>query len=330
MPDWVRNRVRQLIVVFVGMALLVVGGGLAVGGGSGQDETVPWVDQPVAKPSESITVKAEPRPVQAPCRAKDIESLWPEGGSTFADTAGGSDAIGVAVLVRNVGPVTCTLTGHPGAQGLDRDGKPLGPPAEHGKYLSSFAHRAGVATIEPGEPARFFLSMSSAGCGGPERTYSGVKLSLDNGYRFTIKNAWLQGTCPLKVSGWEPATSDGGRYWALEARVRTPPSAEVGSEFSYVLELINITAATVRLEPCLIFTHAIGPESTFDVDEIDKMVHSTRQLNCSANVIGPRKTVTYEMRMRIPEGFPTGETLLHWTVEGSPRPFASTMFLVTN
>jgi hypothetical protein len=229
----------------------------------------------------------------------------------------------LAVLVRNVGAVTCTLDGHPKVQGVDRLGKPIGPAAQTGKYLPNVGREEGYATIEPGEPARFILSIGSEGCTGQPIRYQGADLVLSNGFRFTIKNAWLSGTCPLKASAWEPVTSASGQYWALEARLEAPSSVEAGSDLVYSVELLNVTDATVSLSPCPVYTQVLAPEQRFDLDELASLYHSTHRLNCTTASIGPRGAMRYEMKMPVPQAFPSGKTLLHWMAESSPRPFAT-------
>ncbi|WP_203912292.1 DUF4232 domain-containing protein [Rhizocola hellebori] len=316
-----RSRVRRLGAVIAGAALVIVGGGFAAS--VARDvPPVPFVEHPVIRPTASPSNKPDLRPQGPPCRARDLESLWPEGGSTIVDTER-ADTLGLAVLVRNVGPVPCTLDGHPRAQGVDRMGKPIGPAAQAGKYLPNAGRDNGYATIEPGEPAKFILSIGSAGCGGQPIRYQGADLVLSNGFRFTIKNAWLTGSCPLKASAWEPVTSAAGQYWALEARLEAPSSVEAGGELVYSVELLNVTEATVSLNPCPVYTQVLAPEQRFDLDELAGLYHSTHRLNCTTPTIGPRGAIRYEMKLPVPQAFPTGKTLLHWMAESSPRPFGT-------
>jgi hypothetical protein len=283
---------------------------------------VPFVEHPVARPTASPSEKPSQRPLGPPCRARDLELLWPEGGSTIVDT-GRADTTGLAVLVRNVGPVSCTLEGHPKAQGVDRMGKPIGPAAQAGKYLPNVGRDDGYATIEPGEPARFILSIGSAGCAGQPIRYQGADLVLSNGFRFTIKNAWLTGSCPLKASAWEPVTSAAGQFWALEARLEAPSSVEAGNELVYTVELLNVTDTTVSLDPCPVYTQILAPEQRFDLDDLASLYHNTHRLNCTTASIGPRGAMRYEMKLPVPQEFPAGKTLLHWMAESSPRPYGT-------
>ncbi len=316
-----RSRVRRLGAVIAGAALVVVGGGFAAS--VARDvPPVPFLEHPVARPTVSPSDKPDVRPQGPPCRADDLESLWPEGGSTIVDT-GRSDTTGLAVLVRNVGPGPCTLDGHPKAQGVDRFGKAIGPASLTGKYLPNVGREEGYATIEPGEPARFILSIASAGCPGQPIKYQGADLALGNGFRFTIKNAWLSGSCPLKASAWEPVTSAAGPYWALEARLEAPSSVEAGGELVYTVELLNISDSTVPLDPCPIYTQILAPEQRFDLDELPQLHHTTHRLNCTTASIGPRGAIRYQMKLPVPESFPPGKTLLHWMAEASPRPFGT-------
>ncbi|WP_162907451.1 DUF4232 domain-containing protein [Allorhizocola rhizosphaerae] len=258
-----------------------------------------------------------------PCTAKDLESLWPEGGDTFAE----KESNGFAMLVRNVGAAPCTLAGYPKAQGLDRDGKPIGEvaiPAEQGKDVH--------VTIEPAEPAKVVLRTRSQGCSGPEVTYHGAELLLDNGFHVVARNAWLRGSCPLRVSGWEPVVNVAEPLWPLEARLQAPSWAEVGTELTYVLELVNVTRSTARLDPCPVFTQILTPEEGFDerkLDELQVSVRGTYQLNCAVNVIGPRAKGRYQMKVFIPEGFPEGRTVLYWMVEGGSRVSSTTVLNVS-
>lgn len=305
-----------------GAALVLAAGGFAFAR-SGEDRPIPWADQPVTRASGPLRTKPEPRPAQQPCLAKDLESLWPEGGSTFSDNAIGSDSTGLAVVIRNVGSTSCTLSGHPEVQGLDRDGKPVGSVALPGTYLPSTGKNLKSTTIEPGEPAMVFLSIATRGCHDPVIEYRGAKLLLDNGFSFIMRNAWLRGTCRLKVSSWEPASNDAGQFWALEARIVAPPSAVAGTDFTYVLELVNITDATVPLDPCMVYTQVLSPEDIFDMEELETMLHFTYRLNCSVRSIGPRSLHRFEMKFPVPAGFPAGKAVVHWFAEDSPRPFAS-------
>ena len=316
-----RSRVRRLGAVIAGAALVVAGGGFAAS--VARDvPPVPFVAHPLPRPTTSPADKPNDRPLGPPCQADDLESLWPEGGATIVDAAR-PDTTGLGVLVRNVGPVTCTLDGYPKVQGVDRFGKPIGPAAQTGKYLPHVGRDEGYATIEPGEPARFILSIGSAGCPGQPIRYQGADLALANGFRFTIKNAWLSGSCPLKTSAWEPVTSAAGPYWALEARLEAPSSVEAGGELVYTVELLNVTGSTVSLDPCPVYTQVLAPEQRFDLDDLPRLHHNTHRLNCTTASIGPREGIRYEIKLPVPRDFPPGKTLLHWMAESSPRPFGT-------
>jgi hypothetical protein len=331
-----RGRLRRLAVVFAGAALVVTIGGFAVAVRTHPQQVVtenavPWADLPATRPEGAPAERIGPRPAEPDCKADDIEALWPDGGATISDSANGSDSTGFALLVRNVGAAPCTLAGTPKVQGVDRDGKPVGPPAEEGRYLPSFNAVPGPATLEPGEPARVYLSMASHGCNGPKREYTGANVALDNGFKFTIRNAWLSGRCPLKVTPWGPLSNENRRFWGLEAHLVTPPFAQAGTQFTYVLELINVTSATIGLLPCPIFTQALSvQEGGFDVTKVDQMVHYTNRLNCGPrSTVGPHKIVRYEMKVLIPVGYPTGQTQLFWMADESRHPFASATVNIT-
>lgn len=329
------GRLRRLAVVIAGAALVVGIGGFAVAVRTHPDEVftdnaVPWADLPASRPAGPPAVLSGQRPAQPPCLQDDLEPLWPDGGATISDSANGSDSTGFAVLVRNVGAAACTLSGYPKVQGLDRDGEPLGAAAEEGRYMPSMNPVPGPATIEPGEPAQVYVSMASHGCNGPKREYTGADVTLENGFTFTIRNAWLSGVCPLKVTPWAPLSNEDRRYWALEAHLVTPPFARAGSELTYVLELINVTSATVSLMPCPVFTQALSTEEGFDPIKLDQMVQYTNRLNCAPkSTIGPRAVVRYEMKVLIPEGHPAGKTQLYWMAEASRHPFASATLNIT-
>lgn len=293
-----------------------------------QAEPVAWNNEPVARPRQPVATKPVPRPAQPPCESDDLESLWPDSGYTFSDGIPESEATGLAVLVRNVGPATCSLAGYPKVQATDFDGKALGPPAEPGIYLKKVDPGISPAVIEPGEPAKVLLSMSSAGCPGPQRDVRGAELVLDNGFSFEIKNAWLRGSCQLKVSGWGEMYPQALRFWALEAKLLAPPVVKAGAELVYTVELINITAATVPLEPCPIFTQVLSLEDRVEPEDVDKLHAQTFRLNCSVRSIGPRAAVRYQMRMPIPQGSPPGKTYVYWFIEDGQHPSGMTAFTV--
>jgi Domain of unknown function (DUF4232) len=335
MDQIIRGRFRRLAVVLAGAVLLVAIGGFAVSVRSHPrqlhtDTAVPWADLPATRPVPPPPIKVGQRPPQPPCRAGDLEALWPDGGATISDPANGSDSTGVAILVRNIGAAPCTLSGYPEVQGIDRYGKPVGPPAEVGRYLPTLDPGAGPATLDPGEPGRVYLSMASNGCNGPKRDYNGANVVLENGFKFTIRNAWLSGRCPLKVTPWAPMSNEDRRFWGLEAHLITPPFASAGAELTYVLELINVTHATIGLMPCPVFTQALTVEEGFRLEKLDDMVHYTHRLNCEPHsTIGPKQVVRYEMKVLIPEGYPTGKTQLFWMAEESHSPFASASLNIT-
>jgi hypothetical protein len=270
------------------------------------------------------------RTPQPSCQADDLEALWPDGGATISDNANGSDSTGFALLVRNVGPAACTLIGFPKVQGVDRDDNPVGAAAEEGRYLPSLNLVPGPATLDPGEPGEAYVSMASNGCHGPKREYTGANITLDNGFKFTIRNAWLSGRCPLKVTPWAPLSNEDRRFWGLEAHLVTPPFARAGADLTYVLELINVTSATISLLPCPIFTQALTIEENFELEKLDTMVHYTNRLNCAPrSAVKPHGVVRFEMKAFIPEGYPIGKTQLFWMVEESRHPFASATLNIT-
>jgi hypothetical protein len=317
---------RYALTVAVTLVLLTVAG---FAGCSRQADPIPFLAETVARPDGKPKPKPEPRPAQPPCRADDLESIWPDAGYTFSDAANESDATGLAVLVRNVGPHTCSLTGYPQVQGIDIDGKPTGSPADHGVYLRAVNLGHQPAVIDPGEPAKIILSTATAGCDGPVRDVRGAEVLLDNGFQFTIKNAWLRGTCQLKVSAWGEVETLKRRFWALEAKLLAPPVVKAGAELVYTVELINVTAASVPLDQCPVFTQVLGIDERFEMDEIDSLYHLTHRLNCSVNAIGPRGAIRYQMKMPIPEGFPPGKTFVYWFVEEGQHPSAMTAVTVT-
>lgn len=318
---------RRLVAMAAALATLAALAGAA--GCARQAEPVAFNNEPAQRPDKPAENKPLPRPAQPPCEANDLESLWPENGHTFSDGAGQSEAIGLAVLVRNTGAATCSLSGHPKVQGTDSDGKPAGPPAEPGIYLRAVDPGHHPAIIQPGEPAKVLLSMTSEGCGGPEHDVRGAEVALDNGFSFSINNAWLRGTCQLRVSAWGEVEQRVRRFWALESRLLTPPTVKAGTELLYTVELINITAATVPMEPCPVFTHLLSLEENVEMAELDKLYHLTYKLNCSVRSIGPRGAVRYQMKMPIPEGFPEGKTYILWFLEEGQHPSAMAAFTVT-
>jgi len=308
------------------MALLAASGAAAC---ARQAQPIAWNNEPAERPPQRIDTKPVPRPVQPPCQVDDLESLWPDSGYTFSDGVAGSEATGLAILVRNVGPAACLLSGHPKVQGTDSEGRPVGQIAEPGIYLRKVDPGLTPAVIEPGEPAKVLLSMTSEGCPGPERDVRGADVVLDNGFSFSIKNAWLRGSCRLRVSAWGDVESRMRRFWALEAKSLAPPVVKAGAELVYTIELINVTAATVPLEPCPIFTHLLSLEERIETEDIDKLHRQTFRLNCSVRAVGPRGALRYQMRLPIPQGFPAGKTYVYWFIEDGQHPSAMTAVTVT-
>jgi Domain of unknown function (DUF4232) len=312
-------------VLMVGVALLA----MSTAACARQAEPIPWNNEPAPRPEPQVTTKPVPRPAQPPCRADDLESLWPDSGYTFSDGVSESDATGLAVLVRNVGPAACSLSGHPKVQGTDNDGKPVGPPAEPGIYLRKVDPGHHPAVIEPGEPAKILLSMTSDGCPGPQRDVRGADVMLDNGFSFSIKNAWLRGACQLRVSAWGEVEQRVRRFWALEAKLLAPPVVKAGAELVYTIELINVTAAQVPLEPCPIFTQLLSLDEQIEPEDIDKLYRQTYRLNCAVRSVAPRGAIRYQMKMLIPQSFPIGKTYVYWFIEDGEYPSAMTAVTIT-
>jgi len=308
------------------MALLAASGSPAC---ARQAEPVAWNNEPAARPEERINTKPVPRPAAPACQADDLESLWPDSGYTFSDGTADSEATGIAVLVRNVGPAACSLTGHPKVQGTDNEGRPVGPLAEPGIYLRKVDPGITPAAIEPGEPAKVLLSMSSKGCSGTERDVRGAEVMLDNGFSFSIKNAWLRGSCRLRVSAWGEVEVRVRRFSALEAKLLAPPVVKAGTELVYTAELINVTAATVPLDPCPVFTQLLTLEDRVEMEDVNALYHQTFRLNCSVRSVGPRAAIRYQMKFPVPEGFAAGKTYVYWFLEDGQHPSAMTAFTVT-
>lgn len=307
-------------------ALLAVSGAAAC---ARQAEPIAWNNEPAARPGHPVATKPWPRPVEPPCQADDLESIWPDSGYTFSDGIADSEATGLAVLVRNVGPAACSLTGHPTVQATDSDGKPLGPLAEPGIYLRKVDPGLTPAVIQPGEPAKVLLSMTSEGCPGPQRDVRGADIMLDNGFSFSIKNAWLRGSCQLRVSAWGEVDLLVRRFWALEAKLLAPPVVKAGAELAYTVELVNVTSATVSLEPCPIFTQVLSLEDRVEQQDIDKLQNQTFRLNCSVRSIAPRAAVRFQMKIPIPQGFPADKAYVYWFVEDGQQPSGMTAVTVT-
>ena len=296
----VRRRRRRHATFAGAAATLIVAGAVAVPlavqrqGGDGDfaadSGIVAWVATPA---SIGQPVRRQPRPAARPCRGGDLDrNAW------VPRSEDGSGVLSIAV--RNVSSTRCTLDApvsisavRAGAAG--RSAVPSQPGA-----VASGKPRQAPATVDPGEPA--MIDIRPVGTCSHSSTHATVvgKLELSVlGQGIAVSGVDAVKACSFDVGSWyvvPPMINASSQLVTINA----PAEVQRGTELTYTVNILNPSDAPLSLNPCPAYVETVG------------RAKETYRLNCTTSSVAPHKSITYEMRIRIPGDIPTGKSTLSW------------------
>lgn len=208
-----------------------------------------------------------------------------------------------AIALRNVAAHTCALATPPTAVVVRGGTSTLAP-----DQISPANGGLQPLTLSPGEGA--FVSVSApASCdtpGGIARTIRLTSAYLDD--VVTLEGAYVPLACGTPaVSMWydtrESTSSD--PLAKLQARMLVPATLSPGATTKYTVELTNPTDTAIDLDPC--------PSYSQQLTGVDIHVEELLALNCGpVDRIGPGDTMSFAMRIEIPEDTPAGPAKIGW------------------
>ena len=105
----------------------------------------------------------------------------------------------------------------------------------------------------------------------------------------------------------------------FDAKIVAPLTAHPGDHMRYLVQLTNVTSASVRLGECPAYVQNIaGPQELGSADRPGFTYVEYRQiLNCAGiREISPGVTVTFEMYFDIPANVLAGSYVLPWRLDG--------------
>jgi hypothetical protein len=313
--------VRKLaIVVAVTVAGLAVGcGSPAREAGAPAKGVVPWADRPTAP-------YAEPGPRKfatdaRPCQSSDLRMSPGRSGVGLGHT-------NVAIQFTNRSATACVLLGYPKVAGIPASGPSTPLAATHGSY---FGDPGPPANIAPGQTAAVNVSGADA-CHaaqeGQHRFYRRLRIGLPGGGSMDAPAAPFDAICGVSVSQFgvpagQPAVPPPS---PLTARITAAAAVRPGEDFTYTVTLTNPTATAYPLRPCPAYEEYVyaitGPGKAAARDD---HVVKNYYLNCdTVHEISAHHSVTYQMRLQLPPGLPTGvPAKFVWLLQGLAGPGTS-------
>jgi hypothetical protein len=308
-------------VAVLAAAGLLVGCGLrpdhqvgrsAAGSTTPSSRVVPWVDRPappyIQPPPRKFRTDARP------CRAADLRVMPGRIGVGLGHT-------NVEVAFTNRSPSPCLLLGYPTVAGISKAGIVTPLRAWHGSY---FGDPGPPANIAPGQTAAVNISggeACQAAQGGGRRDYPRLRIGLPGGGSVSPARLPFDAICGVSVSQFGvPADAPGPQPSSpLTARITAPATVRPGAILLYTVTLTNHTARAYSLRPCPAYEEfAVASPSGRDTPPGSGNVIKDYYLNCHAvHRITARGSVTYQMRLRIPVGFPVGVPVkFGWDLQG--------------
>ncbi len=313
---------RKLALV----AAVLTAAGLAAGCGSPAPEAgapargvVPWADRPAA-------LYAAPGPRKfatdaRPCQPSDLRMSPGRSGVGLGHT-------NVAIQFTNRSATACVLLGYPKVAGISARGPITRLAAAHGSY---FGAPGPPANIAPGQTAAVNISGADA-CQaaqqGQHRFYRRLRIGLPGGGSVDAPAAPFDAICGVSVSQFgvpagQPAVPPPS---PLTARITAAATARPGADFTYTVTLTNPTATAYPLRPCPAYEEYVyaitGPgKAAARNDHVVKNYY----LNCdTVHEISARGSATYQMRLQLPPGLPTGvPAKFVWLLQGLAGPGTS-------
>lgn len=251
---------------------------------------VPWTDQPAQQAVLSQSTTAPTCRVAA-LRLPQDQQAW--GGAWH-------DAVSGYFVIANDGRTGCQLS----APSRVTATTPAGPRAFDTGRLAGTA-----VVLEPGDQVQVQLS-SPYDCGKPLLESTGFVLALPGG-RLHVPHARMAVQCGGRLADFSARhTSTVATTPAAQLRVtmsRVPGSVGPGDTLAYTVTLTNPTSRRIVLDQCPSYQEGVKGQPA--------SVHSY-QLNCGdAPPIGPHRSVTFEMRLPLPDHLQDGPAVVNWHLQ---------------
>ncbi|HVU73721.1 MAG TPA: hypothetical protein VHE83_12230 [Mycobacteriales bacterium] len=265
---------------------------------------IPWIDAPVAIASPSPT----PLPSGVPlCSAGDVTARAGQHGVGL-----GSYHLQLVFLARP--GVRCALRYGPLVVGIRANGttKVLSP-------ANSEGYRNPVVVVSGKDGAEVDLSAGDA-CDARlahrSDSFPTARVSLPGGGAVDIAVPdGFEAICGSAASYFEslvPAPAP--RASPLTASIAAPATVARGAELDYTVTLTNTGAAAYDLTPCPVYREFVTTATTQGISESEQV----ESLNCSVvEVIPPRSSVTFAMRLDIRNDQQPGPSKFGWWIESA-------------
>lgn len=309
---------RTRAVVALAALTMSAAAGCNSGSGSGSDNEASASGSTVAWTSNKPPQVAERPPVSTPCRASDLRVA---GQVRFVPRRQGGIAL---VVVRNSGSRTCRLSGRPVVT-LAKQGGPVqvdhAIPTTPSNFPETTYPASSLLALRPGDVAALTISWDNwcdrVITGEPHVPPSAVRIALPH-HRGSLSADYnavppcVDPNAPstIGVSVFQPSLVRSGRPWTaafLSATVPDQPvHAKRGGILNYRVVLKNRSKVTARFTRCPAYIQQLAPAGRVEVYE----------LNCAAaHPIAPRKSLAFEIQLRVPQSAPTGANGLFWGLD---------------
>jgi hypothetical protein len=286
------------------------------GSGAKKNETVvvpaiPWV----AKTPVQVAVRA---PVATLCRAADLK---PPTQVQFVPNVQGGIAL---VAIRNTGTRACRLTGRPVVTFVKKGGPvqvERAIPTTPSVFPEVTYPDSALLALRPGESGDVTITWDNW-CdpvipGKPHLPPSAIRIALPGGrgrvdtdYNAVPPCVDPNAPTTIGVSTFQPNLVPQGRPWTdafLTASVPGQPvHARRGGILHFRVVLRNRSKTAARFDRCPAYAQQLVPRGKVEAFE----------LNCgAARQIGPGKSLTFAMQVRVPPRSPIGPNGLFWELD---------------
>src|SRR5579871_1952044 len=315
------------------LAVTVLCGGISAGcGGRAPGAATPhqrptrsvvaWVDHPAAQ--VPVILRSPPYSTGArPCRPADLSVSHGQLGYATGNT-------NVQVYLTSRSATACLLDGYPTVAGVAANGTVTPLPARHGSFSGSPGPSANVA---PGQTAAINISGGDncpLALGGEHQVYPELLVGLPGGGTVRVYWTGFDAICGVSVSPFRvPADQPQGPAPSpLTARIVAGPTARAGTDFSYLVTLVNPAAKPFPLRPCPSYAESLG--GLTGPGAAKSYLARYYYLNCSTvRAIPAHGSVTYQIKLPLPSVLPAGlYSKLDWQIQGGTGPAAATSLTV--
>jgi hypothetical protein len=168
--------------------------------------------------------------------------------------------------------------------------------------------------LVPGGSATMSVSASTR-CAGQATTYD--DLSVYSGQtQVPVPGLTLTSSCAIDLGPWYVST-DPGPMDPLSASIDVSSVVNRGRDLSYVVVLVNPTAAAIALNPLPVFHQSLGDNG------------GRYRLHAPFTLLPAGSWVRLRMQIPVPANTPLGTTTLSWSLESGSTQVAQATATVT-